>query len=98
MPLFVTPRTTRECFVKSTLACASNSASVMSLCSWKCQHCTDWIRVPERSRIQVRSGSREELVDITDQVRAAVHRGRIAEGVIHLWSMHTTCGLTVNEG
>ena len=54
--------------------------------------------MPERSRIQVRSSSREELVDITDQVRAAVHSGRIAEGVIHLWSMHTTCGLTVNEG
>ena len=54
--------------------------------------------MPERSRIQVRSNHREELVDITDSVRAVVHAGRITEGVIHLWSMHTTCGLTVNEG
>lgn len=54
--------------------------------------------MPERSRIQVRSNSREELVDITDSVRAVVHASPIADGVIHLWSMHTTCGLTVNEG
>ena len=54
--------------------------------------------MPERSRIQVRSNHREELVDITDSVRAVVHAGQITEGVIHLWSMHTTCGLTVNEG
>ena len=54
--------------------------------------------MPERSRIQVRSNSREELVDITESVRAVVHASRIAEGVIHMWSLHTTCGLTVNEG
>ena len=54
--------------------------------------------MPERSRIQVRSNSREELVDITDSVRAVVRASRIADGVIHMWSLHTTCGLTVNEG
>lgn len=46
--------------------------------------------------IQVRSSAREQLIDITDKVQALVQD--VNEGLIHLWSMHTTCGLTVNEG
>jgi secondary thiamine-phosphate synthase enzyme len=52
--------------------------------------------MPERLRI--RSSSREELIDITDEVAAAVAASGVQEGVLHLWSMHTTCALTVNEG
>jgi len=48
--------------------------------------------------LQVRTSRRSELVDITVQVREAVRRIGVAEGVAHLWSFHTTCGLTVNEG
>jgi secondary thiamine-phosphate synthase enzyme len=48
--------------------------------------------------LQVRTSRRSELVDITVQVREAVRRFGVAEGVAHLWSFHTTCGLTVNEG
>ena len=49
-------------------------------------------------RIQVRSERREQLLDITAAVQEALSRAGVREGVIHLWSMHTTCGLTVNEG
>ncbi len=49
-------------------------------------------------RIQVETREREELVDITEQVRQAVRETAIQQGVVYLWSMHTTCGLTVNEG
>lgn len=49
-------------------------------------------------RIQVRTGEREELVDITDEVREVVRRSGAGSGVVHLWSLHTTCALTVNEG
>ncbi|HLU24260.1 MAG TPA: secondary thiamine-phosphate synthase enzyme YjbQ [Longimicrobiales bacterium] len=49
-------------------------------------------------RIHVETRSREELVDITEQIRQAVRATAIQEGVVHLWSLHTTCGLTVNEG
>jgi secondary thiamine-phosphate synthase enzyme len=49
-------------------------------------------------RIRVRTGAREELLDITDEVRAVVDRAGVNDGVLHLWSMHTTCALTVNEG
>jgi secondary thiamine-phosphate synthase enzyme len=48
--------------------------------------------------LEVRTARREELVDITGQVREAVRRAGVADGVAHLWSFHTTCGLTVNEG
>jgi secondary thiamine-phosphate synthase enzyme len=48
--------------------------------------------------LQVRTHAREELRDITDAVRAAVADAGLGEGTVHLWSMHTTCALTVNEG
>lgn len=48
--------------------------------------------------LQVRTSSRSELVDITSLVRQAVRGSGVTEGVAHLWSFHTTCGLTVNEG
>jgi len=47
--------------------------------------------------LEVRTRKREEMVDIGPLVRDAVDRSGILEGVIHLWSMHTTCALTVNE-
>lgn len=46
---------------------------------------------------EVRTGSREELVEIGRHVREVVRESRIREGVVFLWSLHTTCGLTVNE-
>src|SRR4051812_44570291 len=49
-------------------------------------------------RIDVRSGAREQLLDITDHVARYVAKAGIDSGVIHLWSLHTTCALTVNEG
>ena len=48
--------------------------------------------------LKIQTSRREELVDITAQVRDAVRRPGVREGVAHLWSFHTTCGLTVNEG
>jgi secondary thiamine-phosphate synthase enzyme len=49
-------------------------------------------------RLRVRSTTREELIDITAEVAAVVAACGVSEGVLHLWSMHTTCALTVNEG
>lgn len=48
--------------------------------------------------LEIRSRRRSELIDITRQVREAVGAAGVEEGVAHLWSFHTTCGLTVNEG
>ena len=49
-------------------------------------------------RIKIKTKSREELKDITTQVRALIQKSGVTSGVAHLWSMHTTCALTVNEG
>jgi secondary thiamine-phosphate synthase enzyme len=48
--------------------------------------------------IDVRTTEREQMVDITDAVQERVAAAGVERGVVHLWSMHTTCGITVNEG
>jgi len=45
--------------------------------------------------ITVRSTMREELVEITSEVSG--HIPNSDEGVIVLFTQHTTCGLTINE-
>jgi secondary thiamine-phosphate synthase enzyme len=47
--------------------------------------------------ITLDTSKREELVDITRQVRDAVAKSGVRDGVCHLWCEHTTAGLTVNE-
>ncbi len=49
-------------------------------------------------RIKIKTSTREELVDITKEVRELIVKSGVENGVAHLWSMHTTCALTVNEG
>ena len=49
-------------------------------------------------RIKVKTNRRDELVDITSDVRKLIAQSGVENGVAHLWSMHTTCALTVNEG
>ena len=48
--------------------------------------------------LRISTGEREQLLDITARLRDAVRGTGVTHGVAHLWSMHTTCGLTVNEG
>ena len=40
---------------------------------------------------------RIELVDLTDRIIESVRRFGIREGMLALWSMHTTCALFINE-
>ena len=40
---------------------------------------------------------RIELVDLTDRVMSYVRQFEIQEGMITLWSMHTTCAVFINE-
>jgi secondary thiamine-phosphate synthase enzyme len=40
---------------------------------------------------------RIELVDLTERVMDLVRQFRVKEGMITLWSMHTTCALFINE-
>jgi secondary thiamine-phosphate synthase enzyme len=48
--------------------------------------------------ISIRTGRREEFVDVTDRVRRAVGASGVGEGICLLATPHTTCAVTVNEG
>ncbi len=48
-------------------------------------------------KINVRTNSRIELIDITDRVQAAVSKNKIKDGVCFVFCPHTTAGLTINE-
>lgn len=43
------------------------------------------------------TGDRIELVDLTSQMMDFVRQFKVREGIITLWSMHTTCALFINE-
>ena len=47
--------------------------------------------------IEVDTSDRIELVDLTDTVMAFVRRSGVKEGLLSLWSMHTTCAVFINE-
>src|SRR5919112_339912 len=47
--------------------------------------------------IVVQTDQRIELVDLTVKVMEFVKRFNMREGLVSLWSMHTTCSLFINE-
>ncbi len=48
--------------------------------------------------IEVKSRRRTEFIDITAEVKEMTRRANIISGVCHLFVLHTTAGITVNEG
>ncbi len=48
-------------------------------------------------RLPVRTGEREEIINITSQVEAVVQRSGVASGICIVFSTHTTCAITINE-
>jgi secondary thiamine-phosphate synthase enzyme len=49
-------------------------------------------------QLEIRSRTRTEFIDITAEVQEIVRTAGIRSGVCHLFVMHTTAGITVNEG
>lgn len=47
--------------------------------------------------IDIRTASREEMIDITNQVRAAIRRSGITSGLCCVYCPHTTAGVTLQE-
>ncbi|MCP4116547.1 MAG: YjbQ family protein [Desulfobacteraceae bacterium] len=47
--------------------------------------------------ITVKSTRKSEMIDVTGKIQQAVAESGIREGIIHLFSMHTTAGITINE-
>jgi len=48
--------------------------------------------------INVKTGARVDLVDITSEVEELVGESGVKEGVCYVYVPHTTAGVTVNEG
>ena len=47
--------------------------------------------------IVISTDSRVELVDLTNRIMEFARKFNIKEGLVSLWSMHTTCALFINE-
>lgn len=47
--------------------------------------------------IDVRSATREEMIDITGQIRSAVKRSGVGSGLCFVFCPHTTAGVTIQE-
>ncbi len=45
----------------------------------------------------IETNQRVELVDLTERIMSFVARLGLREGLVSLWSMHTTCALFINE-
>lgn len=48
--------------------------------------------------IDVKSRNRTEMIDITAEVREAIRASGVKSGLCQLFVLHTTAGITVNEG
>ncbi|MEU7137677.1 secondary thiamine-phosphate synthase enzyme YjbQ [Streptomyces sp. NPDC046261] len=49
------------------------------------------------ARITVTVGGPDGIVDLTGELRQLTEESGVAEGTLHLYCGHTTCGLIVNE-
>jgi len=50
-----------------------------------------------RRTLTVLSGERTEFLDLTKELRDIVREAEVAEGIVVANTLHTTCGLFVNE-
>ena len=48
-------------------------------------------------KIQITTEQRDQFVEITDQVRKIVARSPVQQGIVTVYSLHTTAGITINE-
>ncbi len=47
--------------------------------------------------IDLRTATREEMIDITAQIRAAIRRSGVSDGICCVYCPHTTAGVTIQE-
>jgi secondary thiamine-phosphate synthase enzyme len=47
--------------------------------------------------LTVQTEQRIELTDLTDRIAVVTRESGVREGIVSLWSMHTTCAVFINE-
>jgi secondary thiamine-phosphate synthase enzyme len=52
----------------------------------------------KKSTITISTHERNQLIDITNQIEKAVAQSGIEEGIVIVYTPHTTAGITINEG
>lgn len=48
-------------------------------------------------KIHTQSASRDQMIDITNQVRAVIQQEKVRDGIVTVYCPHTTAGITINE-
>ena len=48
--------------------------------------------------VEIKSRARTEFIDITAEIRGLLKKANVNNGICHLFVLHTTAGITVNEG
>ena len=48
--------------------------------------------------LNIKSRSKTEFIDITDDVQIAIKESGLNDGICHVYVPHTTAGVTINEG
>lgn len=49
------------------------------------------------NKINIQTEKTDQMVDITEQVRAVIRQEKIEEGAVIVYCPHTTAGITINE-
>ena len=47
--------------------------------------------------LTIETAERLELIDLTSQIQALAHASGVREGIVSVWSMHTTFAVFINE-
>ena len=47
--------------------------------------------------ITIETDERIQLIDLTDRLMALVRSSGVREGIVSVWSLHTTCAVFINE-
>ncbi|AQS57713.1 secondary thiamine-phosphate synthase enzyme YjbQ [Desulforamulus ferrireducens] len=48
-------------------------------------------------KLQLQSSSRDQMIDITHEVRTVIEQEKVRNGVVTVYCPHTTAGITINE-
>ena len=48
--------------------------------------------------LNIKSRSKTEFIDITDDIQVAIKESGVNDGICHIYVPHTTAGITINEG
>ena len=47
--------------------------------------------------LTIESTDRVEIIDLTERIAAIVSSSKVDDGLVSVWSMHTTCAVFINE-